>query len=308
MRLLFYTAGSDASAWLDALRRALPAARIELWPTPEASAADYAVLWKAPPALLRDLQHVKAIFNLGAGVDAVVGDPMLPPDACLVRLEDAGMAEQMAEYVCHAVLRRYREFDAYAEQQRAGLWQPRRRTSKRAFGVGILGLGVLGTAVATALTPFGFPLRGWSRTRKQIAGIATFAGPSELDSFLSGTCVLVCLLPLTRDTQGLLDSATLSRLPRGAYVVNASRGALVVDEDLLALLDRDHLGGAMLDVFRDEPLPPEHRFWHHPRVVLTPHVSAVTQVDESVAQIADKIRRLEAGLPITGIVARDRGY
>ena len=308
MRLLLYTAGSDADAWIDALRHALPAARIEPWPGPAASAADYALVWKAPPELLRDLRRVKAVFNLGAGVDAIVGDPALPPEVCLVRLEDAGMAEQMAEYVCHAVLRRYREFDAYAQQQRAGLWQPRRRTSKRAFGVGILGLGALGTAVATALTPFGFLLRGWSRTRKQIAGIATFAGASELDAFLSGACVLVCLLPLTRDTQGLLDRATLSQLPRDAYVVNVSRGALVVDQDLLALLDSGHIGGAMLDVFRDEPLPPEHRFWHHPRVALTPHISAVTQVDESVAQIADKIRRIEAGLPITGIVARERGY
>jgi glyoxylate/hydroxypyruvate reductase A len=308
VRLLFYTAGSDGATWIDALRRALPAARVELWPGPAASAADYALVWKPPPELLAELRRVKAVFNLGAGVDAVIGAPTLPPDVCLVRLEDAGMAEQMSEYVCHAVLRRYREFDAYAEQQRMGVWQPLRRASKGAFGVGILGLGVLGTAVATALAPFGFPLRGWSRTRKRIAGVATFSGASELDAFLSGACVLVCLLPLTRETQGLLDYATLSRLPRGAYVVNVSRGALIVDDDLLSLLDSGLLGGAMVDVFRDEPLPPEHRFWHHPRVALTPHISAVTLAEESVAQIADKIRRLEAGLPITGIVARDQGY
>jgi glyoxylate/hydroxypyruvate reductase A len=308
LRLLFYTAGGDAAAWLDALRRALPGARIELWPAPAANAADYALVWKPPPELLGDLKRVKAVFYLGAGVDAVAGDASLPPGVRLVRLEDAGMAEQMAEYVCYAVLRRYREFDAYAEQQRARLWQPRRRTSKGSFGVGILGLGVLGTAVASALTPFGFPLRGWSRTRKQMAGIATFAGAGGLEAFLSDARVLVCLLPLTRDTKGLLDRATLSRLPRAAYLVNVSRGALVVDDDLLSLLDSGHLAGAMLDVFRDEPLPPEHRFWHHPRVVLTPHISASTQVDESVAQIAAKIRRLEAGLPITGIVARDQGY
>jgi glyoxylate/hydroxypyruvate reductase A len=169
-------------------------------------------------------------------------------------------------------------------------------------------LGVLGTAVATALAPFGFPLRAWSRTQKRSAGVATSTGFSELDDFLAGVRVLVCLLPLTSQTQGLLDRARLSRLPRGAYLVNVSRGALIVDGDLLALLDNDQLAGATLDVFRDEPLPPEHRFWHHPRVTLTPHVSAVTLVEESVAQIAAKIRCLEAGLPITGVVGREHGY
>jgi glyoxylate/hydroxypyruvate reductase len=308
VRLLFHTAGDDAPVWVAALRRALPDAGIGLWPAPAANAADYALLWKPPPELLHDLSRAKAIFALGAGVDGLVGLAAPPRGVPLVRLEDAGMAEQMAEYVCHAVLRRFREFDVYAEQQRAGLWRPRARPSKQGFGVGILGFGVLGTAVARALMAFGFRLRAWSRTRKEMAGVATFAGPGELDDFLAGVQVLVCLLPLTRHTQGLLDRLTLSRLPRGACVVNVARGALIVDDDLLALLDSGHLAGAMLDVFRDEPLPPAHRFWHHPRVVLTPHVSAITLVEEAVAQIAGKIRRLEAGLPITGIVAHDQGY
>jgi glyoxylate/hydroxypyruvate reductase len=307
VRLIVHTTGNDAAAWDAALRQALPGAHIAFWPAPAAN-ADYALVWKPPPQLLRDLQGVKAIFNLGAGVEALAGDPTLPPSASLVRLEDAGMAQQMAEYVCHAVLHRYREFDIYAEQQRAGLWRARPRTRPREFGVGILGLGVLGKAVASALLPFGFALRGWSRTPKQMAGVASFASASELDGFLADAQVLVCLLPLTPATQGLLDLATLSRLPRGACLVNVARGALIVDDDLLALLDSGHLAGAMLDVFRDEPLPPAHRFWHHPRVALTPHVAALTLVEEAVAQIADKIRRLEAGLPITGVVARDHGY
>lgn len=307
MRLLFYSSGDDAAAWIAAIRRALPGAGIEVWPAPAEHAADYALVWRPPPELLRELRRVKAIFVLGAGVDAVVGMASLPSGVPLVRLEDAGMAEQMAEYVCHAVLRCYREFDVYAEQQRAGLWRPRRRSSKQEFGVGILGLGLLGTAVANALLGFGFPLRGWSRTRKQMVGVASFAGAGELDRFLAGAQALVCLLPLTQETQGLLDGATLSRLPRGACVINVSRGALVVDPDLLALLDSGHLAHATLDVFRDEPLPPEHRFWHHPRVTLTPHVAAVTLVEEAVAQVVDKIRRLEAGLPITGVVAPEHG-
>jgi glyoxylate/hydroxypyruvate reductase len=308
LRLLFYTAGSNAESWLEALRHALPEARIDGWPSALAGEADYALVWMPPVELLHALGQVKAIFNLGAGVDSMPDMSVLPRDVRLVRLEDAGMAEQMAEYVCHAVLRRYREFDAYAEQQRLSEWRQRPRRPKSEFTVGILGLGVLGTAVATALAPFGFPLRAWSRTHKLLSGVATSTGMSELDGFLAGVRLLVCLLPLTSQTQGLLDRARLSRLPQGAYVVNVSRGGLLIDDDLLALLDNDRLAGATLDVFRDEPLPPEHRFWHHPRVTLTPHVSAVTLVEESVAQIVAKIRCLEAGRPITGVVGREYGY
>ena len=307
MRLLFYSAGDDAAAWLDALGRAVPGASIERWPT-AAGDADYALVWKPPAEMLPALARVKAIFNLGAGVDALPDLSSLPRGIPLVRLTDAGMAAQMREYVCHAVLRRFREFDGYAEQQRLGEWRPRARVAKSEFVVGILGAGVLASAAADALASFGFPLRLWGRTRRIVAGGATYCGQDELDGFLSGVRVLVCLLPLTSETRNLLDRTRLSLLPRGACLVNVSRGAIVVDDDLLALLDGDHLAGATLDVFRDEPLPPGHRFWHHPRVTLTPHVSAVTLVDESVAQIAAKIRCLESGLPIAGVVDRDRGY
>ena len=308
MNIVFYTAGDNAGAWLAALARALPEARIDCWPGAAAAGADYALVWKPTPELLGALRHPKAVFNLGAGVDGLADRSDLPAGVPLVRLEDAGMAEQMAEYACHAVLRRYREFDAYTEQQRAAVWRPHRRLDKHAFGVGILGLGVLGRSVASALAPFGFPLSGWSRAQKSLPGVTTYAGAGELGAFLGGAQVLICLLPLTRETRGLLDRRVLSCLPRGAYLVNVARGPILVEEHLLALLDEGHLGGAMLDVFHDEPLPATHPFWHHPRVTVTPHVSAATLIDESVAQIAEKIRRLEAGLPISGTVARDLGY
>jgi glyoxylate/hydroxypyruvate reductase A len=308
LNILFYTPGTNNASWIDALTQALPEARIDRWPAASASDADYAVVWKPPPELLAALKRVKAIFNLGAGVDSMPDLSELPGSVPLVRLDDAGMAEQMVEYVCHGVLRRYREFDAYADQQREARWQQRPRLSKNAFTIGILGAGVLGTAVAGPLVQLGFPVRAWSRARKAIPGVTSFAGVPELDDFLVATRVLVCLLPLTRDTEKLLDATRLSRLPRGAYLINVARGALVVDAALIALLDNGHLAGATLDVFRDEPLPADHPFWHHPRIVLTPHVSAVTMVEESVAQIAGKIHRLEAGLPISGIVLRQRGY
>jgi len=311
VKLLFYTAASNSAAWLDALSRAMPAVSIGTWPEGPAGVtdgADYALVWKPPPELLAKLKSAKAIFNLGAGVDSLDSIPRSLQAVPLIRLEDAGMAEQMAEYVVHAVLRRYREFDVYARSQRDALWQPRERIDKSGFRIGILGMGVLGAAVAGALATFGFPIDGWSRSRKQISDVRSFAGPAELGEFFGRCRVLVCMLPLTAETRGMLNRATLSQLSQGAYVVNVSRGALLIDEDLLALIESGALDGATLDVFQEEPLSPTHAFWHHPRITVTPHVSAVTRIEESVAQIAAKIRRLEAGLPVSGVVDRARFY
>ena len=285
----------------------MPEATITLWPEAPAE-PDYALVWKPPAEVFARVRPKKAIFNLGAGVNALLDRPSLPADIPVIRLEDAGMALQMAEYVTLAVLRAYREADAYAAQQRRGLWQPRPRIAKAAFGVGILGFGVLGRAVAAALAPFGFPIAGWSRERKVASAVASFAGQAELSAFLARSSVLICLLPVTPETRGLLGRANLARLPAGAHLVNIARGEIVVDEDLVALLDAGHLAGATLDVFHEEPLPPGHPFWHHPQIVLTPHNSAVTLVDESIAQIATKIRQLERGESVTGVVDRARGY
>lgn len=307
MRILLQPPRDARDAWRTALATALPDAAITLWPD-AAAETDYALVWKPPAELFARVRPAKAIFNLGAGVEVLLAASTLPQGIPVIRLEDAGMAEQMAEYVALAALGAYREANAYAEQQRQGRWQPRERLAKSGFGVGFLGFGVLGQSVAKALAPFGFPLVSWSASRKEVPGVASFAGRGELDRFLAASRVLVCLLPSTPDTRDLLDRARLSRLPRGAYVVNVARGDILVDEDLVALLDEGHLAGATLDVFRTEPLPPDHSFWHHPRIALTPHTSAVTMIDASVAQVAAKIRRLERGDKVSGVVDRDRGY
>jgi glyoxylate/hydroxypyruvate reductase len=307
VKILLQAPGDRAPEWHAALRVALPEATLAVWPDAPAN-PDYALVWKPPTELFVRARPLRAIFNLGAGVDGLMAVPSLPGDIPVIRLEDAGMAEQMAEYVTLAVLRAYREMDAYARQQREGRWQPRPRVAKSAFGVGFLGFGVLGQAVASALMPFGFPLYTWSRTRKVAPGIVSFAGLAELHEFLAKARVLICLLPATTDTASLLDRFSLASLPAGAYIVNVARGGILVDDDLIALIDRGHLLGATLDVFRDEPLPPGHPFWHHPRITLTPHASAVTLVDDSVAQVAAKIRSLERGEPVTGVVDRARGY
>lgn len=306
MKIAFCCSNTKAEPWLQGLRAALPGAGVAEW-TPGAAMADYAVVWAPPQRFLDEQAQLKGIFNIGAGVDALL-KLRLPPHALLVRLQDAGMSVQMAEYVCHAVIRHFREFDGYEADMRAGQWTYRKPRLRADFPVGVMGLGVLGERVARALTGFDFRVMGWSRSGKVIEGVSCFAGAAQLGDFLKASKVLVNLLPLTPDTQGIMRLETLSQLQSGGYVVNVARGAHLVDEDLLALLDSGHLAGATLDVFRSEPLPAEHAFWRHPKITLTPHTSARTLRDETIAQIAGKIVALESGRPIAGIVDPLRGY
>ena len=306
MKLLFCCAGTKPEPWIAGLRAALPAAEVAVW-EPGAPAADYAVVWAPPQAFLDEQPGLRAVFNIGAGVDALL-KLRLPPTARVVRLDDAGMSVQMAEYVCHAVIRHYREFDGYEADVRQGRWSYRKPRSRADFAVGVMGLGVLGSRVAQALRVFEFPVNGWSRSPKALDGVRGFSGREGFNDFLAASRVLVNLLPLTPDTQDILNRGTLSRLQPGGYIVNVARGAHLVDEDLLALLDEGHLAGATLDVFRTEPLPAGHPFWAHPKITVTPHTSARTLRDESIAQIAGKIRALEQGEPIAGIVDPVRGY
>ena len=246
-------------------------------------------------------------FNTGAGVDALL-KLRIAPGTRIVRLDDAGMSVQMAEYECHAVIRHFREFDGYEADVAQGRWSYRKPRARADFPVGVMGLGVLGQRVAGALRQFDFPVRGWSRSAKAVDGVACYAGPATFHNFLSSCRVLVNLLPLTPDTQDILNRDTLSRLRPGAYLINVARGAHLVDDDLLALLDEGHMAGATLDVFRAEPLPAGHVFWKHPKITVTPHTSARTLRDESIAQIAGKILALERGEPIAGLVDPARGY
>lgn len=306
MNIAFCCTDTKAEPWLQGLQAALPGAAVSVW-QPGAPAADYAVVWAPPQQFLDEQTGLKALFNIGAGVDALL-QLKLPPHALVVRLDDAGMAVQMAEYVCHAVIRHFREFDACEAAMRAGQWAFRKPRLRQDFPVGVMGLGVLGARVAKTLTHFDFPVNGWSRSPKALDGVRTFSGAAGMSDFLAASRVLVNLLPLTPETENILNRASLSRLQAGGHVINVARGAHLVDGDLIALLDSGHLAGATLDVFRTEPLPAGHPFWSHPRITLTPHTSARTLRDESIAQIVGKIGALERGEAIAGIVDPVRGY
>ena len=306
MRITVCCSDTKTAPWIEALRAALPGAAVEEW-RPGAPQADHAVVWSPPQQFLDQQAGLKGIFNIGAGVDALM-KLELPRDALVVRLDDAGMSVQMAEFVCHAVIRHFRELDAYDRDAAQGKWGFRRPRLRAEFPVGVMGLGVLGTRVAQALAAFEFPVLGWSRGARDVPGVRCFAGEAQFHDFLAATRVLVNLVPLTPDTENILNRETLGRLQPGGYLVNVARGAHLVDADLLALLDSGHLAGAALDVFRTEPLPGDHPFWAHPRITVTPHTSARTLREESVAQIARKILAFERGEPIAGVVDRQRGY
>lgn len=310
MRVLVYRGDGRIEQWLEELGHALPQAEIIGWKDgePRPAACDYAVIWAPSPALLEQLAHMKAVFLMGAGVDALLKHGDALPDAPIIRVGDAGMADQMAEYVTYAVLRYFRQMPQYEAFERERVWRPLPHPDRESFTVGVMGAGKLGMRVVEALRHFGFPVRVWSRTAKDMPGVECFAGMQQLDDFLRGTRALACLLPLTPQTQGLFNRARLEQLPRGAFVINVSRGAIFVEQDLLSLVQNEHIAGATLDVFEEEPLGADHPFWDEPRIAVTPHISGRTIVRETVRQIVRKIDALKQGQPVDDVVDRNRGY
>jgi glyoxylate/hydroxypyruvate reductase len=313
MRVVLSLPADADACWLELLRAALPGAQVSprLWGQPvdsDAIPADYVVAYGRCDTLFSEQRRMKAIFTLSAGVGHLLSLPNVPRDVPLIRLEDAGMAEQMIRYVLAAALRYLQRLDAYARQQRDAHWEQYDPRSPSSVNAGVMGLGVIGSQVARALAAQGFAVRGHARSTKAVDGVEVFAGESRLDAFLDNLHFLVCILPATPATDGILDSRSLSRLSNDAHVVNIGRGAALVEEDLIALLDNGKLEGATLDVFRKEPLPSDHPFWRRPEIVVTPHISGLSVPDASIAQIAGKIARLERGEPVTGVVAFERGY
>lgn len=294
--------------WVDALAQLLPDAQVRGIDEVESESADYAVGWNPGPEFFAANPSLRAFFTTSAGVDALLAAGTVPDALPVVRIEDGGMAAQMAEYCLHEALRLQRRFGDYEAQQRERRWRPLEAEPKSAWPVGVFGLGAIGSHVARTLAGAGFPVHGYSRSPKRLDGIDCMDERHGLRAFLERTRLLVLVAPLTKDTERLFDAERLSWLAPGAWIVNVARGGLVDETALLAALDAGRLAGATLDVVAVEPLPPEHPFWHHGRIRLTPHVSGITQIDESVQQIAAKIEAIERGEPVGGLVDRSRGY
>lgn len=300
--------------WAAAMRKVAPDYDIRVYPDGLGDLADicYAVCWKPPPGTLGRFANLKAIFSLGAGVDHIIKDPALP-DVPVVRFADPDMTMRMSEYVVQHVLMHHRQQRRMDRAQAAGVWEPFDQWAASAVRVGVMGLGVLGGDAARKLKMMGFKVAGWSRSRRSLEDIQCFAGEAELHPFLARTDILVCLLPLTPDTRGIINRKLIRALAKdgplgGPVIINAGRGEQQLERDILVALDAGELLAATLDVFETEPLPPDSPVWHHPRVTVTPHIAAESDPETTCRSVVNQIVRFERGLPLENVVDRGRGY
>ncbi|MEP2239959.1 MAG: glyoxylate/hydroxypyruvate reductase A [Maribacter sp.] len=267
-----------------------------------------AVIWKHPKGSLSGYPNLKCIASAGAGVDYIFEDDTRPKNIPITRIVDPYLAGDMSEHVLAVILAHLKNLNAYKLDQVANVWEPKDYLRIKDVTVGILGLGELGALTASDLSSCKFNVQGWSRSKKSIAGVQTFSGAEEQKEFLKSTDILVCLLPLTPATEGILNKELLSQLPKNAYVINVARGGHMVDDDLIALLDSHHLSGACLDVYHSEPLPKSHPFWNHNKVHMTPHYASVSDTSSVIPQIVENYKRLATGEKLQNLVDSDKGY
>lgn len=309
MALLFIARGVKADSWVRQLKALDPQLDIRVWPeVGNAEEIEFALSWDHPPGELKKYENLKCIASLGAGVDHILGDPNLPEGAAVTRVLESNMAQSMSEYVILSVLNHCRQFDLYRIDQIQHRWHPRKPLLAADLCIGIMGLGQLGADAAKKLYQLGFQVIGWSRTSKRIDGVQSYAGAGALNDFLSQTNVLICLLPLTPATKGILNRKTFEELPAGTYLINVARGEHLVEQDLLDALETGQISGACLDVFQVEPLPKGHPFWDHPKIVITPHISSLTYPKAVAPQIIENYRRIKSGKSLLNRVDIERGY
>ncbi|WP_277183075.1 glyoxylate/hydroxypyruvate reductase A [Caballeronia sp. BR00000012568055] len=308
MTLLYKADPDRGRQWAQWFAQKAPEIEFRLWPD-IGNAADvrYLAAWTPPADIMESLPNVEVIFSVGAGIDQF-DLSLVPPHVSVVRMKEPGIVEGMVEYVTQAVLTLHRDIFDYGQLQRERVWREMPVRAAATRRVGVMGLGMLGTAVLDTLRRFGFPCAGWSRSAHEIEGVECFAGVESLDAFLARTDILVCLLPLTDATRGIIDKHVFDTLPEGASFINVGRGPHVNQQDLLNALDSGRLHAAILDVTDPEPLPPAHAFWTHPRVRLTPHIASATRPESAVDVVLDNLRRHRAGERMIGEIDRTRGY
>lgn len=308
MALLFISSFKNQAAWIKELRAQAPDIEIYIWPeVPDPSKVEFIATWSYEDLDYHAFPNLKCISSLAAGVDHLQLN-RIPAEISVTRIVDPMMRVQMSEYVILAVLNYRRHLLEYKQQQTAQKWEKIPEIDMNNLTVGIMGIGNFGMDAALKLKILGYPVIGWGRSAKTSEKIPIFIGEKELKNFLACANILVCFLPMTPETKNILNLKTLSMLPKGAYIINVARGALLVDEDLIALLDDHHLIGACLDVFREEPLPKNHPFWIHPKIIITPHMSSNPIIQTTLQQIINNYHRAQAGEKILNEIDRVRGY
>lgn len=308
MSLLFIAPNRDTEVWKKALLEKDSNLDVEIWPKVEnKERVTFAVCWNHPENVLSNYPNLKAVSSLGAGVNHLLSDPSLSTEIQLSRVVTPSLKNQIAEYILNAVLNYRNHTSRYVDQKREGYWAPHSAVSKSDCTVGIMGLGEMGTTTARLLTLNGYNVVGWSKSKKEIDGITCYS-EAELDVFLSQTNILICLLPLTEQTNGILDLELFKKLKKPAYVINVGRGEHLVEEDLIYGIDTNTLTGACLDVFEKEPLSSNHLFWNRPKIMITPHIAAITEPIEGAEVILENYKRSLSGMALVNEVMREKGY
>ncbi len=308
MSLLLIAPNRDMNVWKESILEVDPNIDIEIWPkVKHKERVNFAVSWRHPKNVLNGYSNLKAVTSLGAGVNHLLEDEAIPEHVKLARVVTSSLKEQLAEYVLTAVLNYRNHTSRYVDQKREGYWSPHDAISKKDCVIGIMGLGEMGIEAARMLSNNGYSVTGWSKTEKQIDGIETFIY-NQLNEFLDETNILVCMLPLTSETQGILNLDVFKKLKKPAYLINVGRGAHLIEEDLIYGIDTGALAGACLDVFEEEPLPSHHLFWNRPKIMITPHIGAVTDPKEAVAQIVENYKRTLSGMDLINQVDKKKGY
>ena len=308
MSILYRSDAPRAAAWARYFAEHAPDLDFRVWPDAgDLDEVEYLIAWQAPAEFIAQLPRLKVFFSSGAGVDHV-DFSAIPKHVPIVRMVEPGIIDGMVEYVSLSVLALHRDFFDYVEAKKSRSWTPLEVPPASARTIGVMGMGSLGSAVLQRLASYGFDLRGWNRSLREMEGVESFAGPDQLQPFLAGCDVLICLLPLTPATRGILNRELFSLMPAGAALINVGRGPHLVDADLLEALDSGRLSRAILDVTEPEPLPAEHPFWAHPRVFLTPHVASMTQPESAAPILLQNLLRHQRGEPLADVIDRSRGY
>jgi glyoxylate/hydroxypyruvate reductase A len=309
VNLLFLSGADRAEPWRKRFAELAPELTFIQWPhVPDPAAIDFALVWKYPPGELKRYPNLKLVSSLGAGIDHIVGDPDFPAHVPFVRLVDTSLTEGMVEYALYGVLRHHRQMRDYEAFRREGRWTPLPAPDTKACRVGVAGVGEIGGAVARALKGLGFAVAGWSRTGKGPGGLEMYAGTAAWKPFLARSDILICVLPLTPQTRGILNAEAFAAMPQGSALINIARGRHVVSGDLVQALDSGPLAYALLDVTDPEPLPANHPFWTHPKLEFTPHVASLTNPATAAPQVVENIRAFLAGMPLRNLVDRRQGY
>ncbi len=309
MSILIVSQGRDVTPWVDALKARNPDLEVYVYPeTGLKEEVDFALAWNHPLGVFTEFPNLKCIASMGAGVDHILKDTELPADAVITRVTNDNLTKDMAMFNVALVMNYMRGLTHFKTDKNTATWQPKPYLRPEDVTIGVMGMGVLGTHTALQLKQLGFKVQGWAKSAKSLDDINVFRGNDELDAFLAEINILICLLPLTTETANILNKSTFKKLPQNAFVINVARGEHLVEADLIEMIDKGHLSGASLDVFRTEPLPADHPFWEHPQINVTPHIASVTDPTSAVAQILENYERLQVQEPLFNVVSQTKGY